>query len=33
MELDLIDPMLFLGYDPAAPRRFAEAIAQALRDL
>jgi hypothetical protein len=26
MELELIEPFLFLGYDPAAPRRLAEAI-------
>lgn len=27
MELELIDPVLFLGFDEQAPRRFAEAIA------
>lgn len=26
MELELIEPMLFLGWDPQAPARFAEAI-------
>lgn len=30
MELELIDPFLFLGFDDRAPRRFAEAIAEAL---
>ncbi|HEY0607381.1 MAG TPA: hypothetical protein VGD58_30970 [Herpetosiphonaceae bacterium] len=30
MELELIDPLLFFSYDPAAAQRFAEAIAQAL---
>lgn len=30
MELELIDPMLFLLLDEAAPRRFAEALAEAL---
>jgi glutathione synthase/RimK-type ligase-like ATP-grasp enzyme len=29
MELELIDPMLFLGYAPGAPERFAEAVARA----
>lgn len=29
MELELIDPVLFLGHDRAAPRRFAAAIAAA----
>ncbi|HZI16438.1 MAG TPA: hypothetical protein VE153_39095, partial [Myxococcus sp.] len=28
MELELIDPMLFLGYAPGAPERFAEAVAR-----
>jgi len=27
MELELIEPALFLNYDPLAPRRFAGAIA------
>lgn len=30
MELELIDPLLFFSYDPAAAQRFAEVIAQAL---
>jgi glutathione synthase/RimK-type ligase-like ATP-grasp enzyme len=30
MELELIEPMLFLGEHPAAPARFADAIAHAL---
>lgn len=30
MELELIDPVLFLGLDEQAPRRFAEAIARSL---
>lgn len=30
MELELIEPALFLSDDPAAPTRFADAIAQAL---
>lgn len=30
MELELIDPFLFLGFDEGAPRRFAAAIAEAL---
>ncbi|HEX6644312.1 MAG TPA: hypothetical protein VF037_06535 [Gemmatimonadales bacterium] len=30
MELELIEPVLFLGADPAAPGRFAEAVASAL---
>jgi glutathione synthase/RimK-type ligase-like ATP-grasp enzyme len=30
MELELIEPMLFLGEHPAAPARFADAIAPAL---
>jgi glutathione synthase/RimK-type ligase-like ATP-grasp enzyme len=31
MELELIEPQLYLALEPAAPRRFAEAIAAALR--
>lgn len=31
MELEAIEPDLFLGYDPAAPSRFAEAVRQAAR--
>jgi hypothetical protein len=30
MELELIDPHLFLAYHPDAPRRFAEAIRAVL---
>jgi hypothetical protein len=30
VELELIEPILFLGFDPGAPRRFAEAIAGRL---
>ena len=30
-ELELLEPSLFLDGDPAAPRRFAAAIAAALR--
>jgi hypothetical protein len=30
MELELIEPQLYLGLEPAAPRRFAAAIAAAL---
>ncbi|MBV9788046.1 MAG: hypothetical protein JOZ51_07735 [Chloroflexi bacterium] len=30
MELELIDPLLFFSYDPAAAQRFAEVIAQTL---
>lgn len=26
IELEVLDPMLFLAYDPDAPRRFAEAL-------
>jgi len=26
MELELIEPVLFLAHDPLAPQRFAEAI-------
>lgn len=31
IELEIIDPMLFLGYSSQAPQRFAEAIANALK--
>jgi glutathione synthase/RimK-type ligase-like ATP-grasp enzyme len=31
MELEAVEPDLFLGYDPAAPARFAEAVAGAAR--
>jgi hypothetical protein len=30
MELELIEPQLYLALEPAAPSRFAEAIAAAL---
>jgi glutathione synthase/RimK-type ligase-like ATP-grasp enzyme len=30
IELELIDPMLFLGYAPGAPERFAAAVQQAV---
>lgn len=30
MELELIDPVLFLAYDPGAPARFADAITRAV---
>jgi glutathione synthase/RimK-type ligase-like ATP-grasp enzyme len=32
MELELIEPHLFLGFDPKAADRFAHAIAQSIRD-
>lgn len=31
IELELIEPDLYLGYDPAAPVRFAEAVKSSLR--
>jgi len=31
IELEIIDPMLFLGYSPQAPQRFAEEIANSLK--
>lgn len=30
MEIELIDPLLFLGMHPEAPLRFARAVAEAL---
>lgn len=33
MELELIEPQLFLGFDPDAPRRFARAIAEWIRPV
>lgn len=30
MELEAIDPELFLAMDPAAPERFADSIARAV---
>ena len=31
MELELVEPDLYLGYDPAAPARFAEAVREAAQ--
>lgn len=31
IELEIIDPMLFLGYSSQAPQRFAEAVVEALK--
>jgi hypothetical protein len=30
IELELIEPMLFLGYAPGAPERFAAAVLQGI---
>jgi hypothetical protein len=31
MELELIEPSLYLRYDPLAPERFADAVVRFLR--